>query len=150
MDISQFLDVTCDVVDDVEEVNLPSLPKPPKAVRKTPVSNPLKRINSIPSPLPPSKRAKPTNFTPSPAQRKAGGLTPASNGNRKALSPANAARQAVRPNKASPLVQSSNPVSWKYKPLQENLYNGDIKKSELLKVGIIFVALKTLKWNKST
>ena len=150
MDISQFLDVTCDVVDDVEELDLPSLPQPPKVVKKTPVTNPLKRLNSVPSPLPPSKRAKPTNFIPSPAGvRKVGSLTPTSGATKKSLSPAYAARQAIRPNKESPLVQSGNPVSWKYKPLQENLYNGDIKKSDLLKVSFIISSLNYLKHNRN-
>lgn len=67
MDISQFLDVRCDVVDDVEEVDLPILPstvvKKPTPGPNKKTGNPLKRSNpssGVPSPvLPPSKRAKP-------------------------------------------------------------------------------------------
>ena len=146
MDISQFLDVTCDVVDDVEEVNLDILPssvKPPKkpAANSTPKTvNPLKRVNQVPSPLPPSKRAKPANFIQSPAVKKSLGTnyTPSPVNRSKNGTPGKVNRTPTSggraPIKASPATGPGNPISWKYKQLQENLYNGDIKKTDLLKV----------------
>ncbi len=146
MDISQFLDVTCDVVDDVEEVNLDVLPSSVQSAKKptansTPkLANPFKRLNQVPSPLPPSKRSKPANFVQSPAVKKSlgGNLTPSPVNRNKNGTPGKVNRTPTSGgrvlNKASPATGPGNPISWKYKQLGENLYNGDIKKADLLKV----------------
>lgn len=35
--------------------------------------------------------------------------------------------------KPSPKPLANNSITWKYRPLTENLYNGDIRKADLLK-----------------
>lgn len=119
---------------------------------KKPASNPFKRTKppGNPGPLPPSKRAKTAFISGSPAQKKNGvvrapSLVPAVGGrkpqtvNNSSVGPRNGAApspQQQQPPKAGGQIKRmppGNPVSWKYRQLPENLYNADIKKTDLLK-----------------
>ena len=130
MDISQFLDVSCDVGDEplenLTEDDIVLIDEPP------PTTN-GKRGHSGAS-RPPPKRSKP-NKNPGLTNMKSN-LTAQAMG---ILNNSNLTVKKIpsRPPAGKPVLKQiskpAQPITWKYKQLSENLYNADIKKADLLK-----------------
>jgi len=139
MDMSQFLDVACDVGDEPiqnlteDDIVLLDEDKPP-----TPKNG--KRVNSGGA-KPPAKRAKPApgkrQVVAQPVKKvvlsqQAQGIL--NNSNLTVKKVGNGRPMAkIAPKRVAPAPSPMNPITWKYRQLTENLYNGDIRKADLLK-----------------
>ena len=139
MDLSEFLDVSCDVgdepIENLTEDDVVLIDEDPQPG----VNGAKKRQLNGGSRPPPAKKARAhKNFKPAMAMKKTNlsqqALGILNNPNitvkKVAASPGNRPPPQGRP---APRPAQAGSITWKYKQLSENLYNADIKKADILK-----------------
>ena len=141
MDLSEFLDVSCDVgeesieatEDDIVLIDDDTPAAPPRPTVNG--SSKKRQLNGGGSRPPPAKKVRNNN-----KNLKQMGVKK-SNLSQQALGVLNNSSLTIKKVAASPQPRPAprpaiaGSITWKYKQLAENLYNADIRKADLLKAG---------------
>ena len=141
MDLSEFLDVSCDVgeesieatEDDIVLIDDDTPAAPPRPAVNG--ASKKRQLNGGGSRPPPAKKVRSNN-----KNLKQMGVKK-SNLSQQALGVLNNSSLTIKKVAASPQPRPAprpaiaGSITWKYKQLAENLYNADIRKADLLKAG---------------